>query len=63
MDSDAELNEKTKSVMYFVRGASFDKKEFKRIVAGSGAYAPLFTVQSFEKPYVVTLNSSKNMIL
>jgi hypothetical protein len=49
--------------MYFVRGASFDKKEFKRIVAGSGAYAPLFTVQSFEKPYVVTLNSSKNMIL
>ena len=34
MDSDAELNEKTKSVMYFVRGASFDKKEFKRNVAG-----------------------------
>ena len=49
--------------MYFVRGASFDKKEFKRIVSGSGAYALLFTVQSFEKPYVVTLNSSKNMIL
>jgi hypothetical protein len=27
-----------------VRGASFDKKEFKRNVAGSGAYAPSSTV-------------------
>jgi hypothetical protein len=27
-----------------VRGASFDKKEFKRNVAGSGAYAPTTTV-------------------
>jgi hypothetical protein len=26
--------------MYFVRGASFDKKEFKRNLPGSGAYAP-----------------------
>jgi hypothetical protein len=43
-DSDAELNEETESVMYFVRGASFVKKEFKRNVAGSGAYAPTTTV-------------------
>jgi hypothetical protein len=28
-----------------VRGASFDKKEFKRNVAGSGAYAPSSTVE------------------
>jgi hypothetical protein len=43
-DSDAELNDKTESVMSFIRGASFDKKEFKGNVAGSVAYAPLFTV-------------------
>jgi hypothetical protein len=30
--------------MYFVRGASFDKKEFKRNGAGSVSYAPASTV-------------------
>jgi hypothetical protein len=44
MDSDTELNDKTKSVMYFVRGASFDKKEFKRKLAGSVSYPPVYTV-------------------
>jgi hypothetical protein len=43
-DSDAELNEETEFVMQFVRGASFDKKEFKRNVGGSGAYPPTTTV-------------------
>jgi len=31
-----ELNDETESVMKFVREASFDKKEFKRNLAGSG---------------------------
>ena len=57
-DSDAELNEETESVMYFVRGASFVKKEFKRNVAGSGDYAPTTTVLA--KPNTVhKLNKSK----
>jgi len=43
-DSDAELSDKTESVMEFVRGASFNKKEFKRNVAGSVSYAPASTV-------------------
>ncbi len=43
-DSDAELNDETESVMKFVRGSSFDKKEFKRNVAGSVSYAPASTV-------------------
>jgi hypothetical protein len=38
------LNDETKSVMYFVRGASFDKKEFKRNLAGSVSYPPVYTV-------------------
>jgi hypothetical protein len=28
--------------MQFVRGASFDKKEFKRNLVGSGSYPPVY---------------------
>jgi hypothetical protein len=31
--------------MQFVRGASFDKKEFKRNLAGSGSYPPVYGIR------------------
>ena len=43
-DADPELNDETESIMLFVRGASFDKEEFKRNVMGSVSYAPASTV-------------------
>jgi hypothetical protein len=35
--------------MQFVRGACFDKKEFKRNLAGSGSYPPVYTVANLHK--------------
>jgi hypothetical protein len=43
-DSVSSFNSALESGIKVVRGASFDKKEFKRNVAGSGAYAPTTTV-------------------
>jgi hypothetical protein len=40
----SSFNSASESVMQFVRGASFDKKEFKRNLAGSGSYPPVYTV-------------------
>ena len=39
------FNSASESGIEDVRGASFDKKEFKTNVVGSVAYAPLFTVE------------------
>jgi hypothetical protein len=44
-DSASSFNSASESGIKVVRGASFDKKEFKRNVAGSGAYAPTTTVE------------------
>jgi hypothetical protein len=43
-DSVSSFNFASESGIKVVRGASFDKKEFKRNVAGSGAYLPTTTV-------------------
>jgi hypothetical protein len=43
-DSVSSFNSALDSGIKVVRGASFDKKEFKRNVVGSGAYAPTTTV-------------------
>ena len=42
-DSVSLFNSASESGIKVVRGASFDKKEFKRNVAGSGAYPPTTT--------------------
>jgi hypothetical protein len=47
----SSFNSASESVMHFVRGASFDKKEFKRNLAGSGSYPPVYTVLT---TYLVT---------
>ena len=45
-DLGSSFNSASESVMQFVRGASFDKKEFKRNLAGSGSYPPVYTVDT-----------------
>jgi hypothetical protein len=44
-DSVLPFNSAKESDIYVAGGASFDKKEFKRNVAGSVAYAPLSMVE------------------
>ena len=44
MDLASSFNSALESAIYIVGGASFDKNEFKRNVAGRVAYAPLFMV-------------------
>jgi hypothetical protein len=53
-DSVSLFNSALESGIKVVRGASFDKKEFKRNVAGSGAYAPTTTVA---KTHITTRRS------